>query len=279
MIIDYRKYKNINFKKYKRVFIFGCSFVTWIWPTWAEIITYEMPDAEVYNFGAEGGGNLFISERLIAANQRYKFTDKDLILLMWSTFSREDRYIKTGWQTPGNIWTQNFYDKKFIKKYVCVKGFIVRDLGLMALTKNTLEYLPCDSVMLKSVDPEYDERYYDGEDPINEVTDLYRNVIYDMPMTLYDHQKTPEGGWFNGHFYHWSSISYSSPKTPYQDYHPNPEMYLNYLIKLGFNISLDIKEEVRNFTKELLSIKEREAIVQWYQNLKSDKYHDNLHLI
>lgn len=56
-------------------------------------------------------------------------------------------------------------------------------------------------------------------------------------------------------------------------------MYLNYLIKLGFNISLDIKEEVRNFTKELLSIKEREAIVQWYQNLKSDKYHDNLHLI
>jgi hypothetical protein len=96
MIIDYRNYKEIDYKKYKRVFIFGCSFTKYEWPTWANILSYEMPDAEIYNFAQSGAGNLFISERVIAANQRYRYNKDDLILLMWSTHSREDRYIEHG---------------------------------------------------------------------------------------------------------------------------------------------------------------------------------------
>lgn len=278
MILNYRNYKNIDFKKYKRVFIFGCSFTNYYWPTWANIIGYEAPDAEIYNFGASGGGNLFISERVAASNQRYRFTDKDLILLMWSTFSREDRYIKTRWEIHGNIWTQGFYDKQFIEKYTCVKGYIVRDLGLMTLTKHALQNFPCDSIMLKSVDPDYDERYYDGEHPISEVVDLYRDFIYDMPMTLYDHQKTPEGGWINGHYYIWPECTGSSTKL-HSDYHPNPKMYLNYLKKIGFQISDDTQNEISQITEDLMNIKNHKELMIWNNNLKSKNYHDTLHLI
>lgn len=281
MILDHRQYKNIEFKKYKRVFMFGCSFTNYTWPTWANILHYMMPDVEGYNFGQSGGGNLFIAERIIAANQLYRFTDKDLILVMWSTFSREDRYIENRWETPGNIWTQGFYDSNFIKKYACVKGYIVRDLALITMTKHSLSYLPCDTIMLKSVDPEYDKRYYDGDESYEDVIDLYRDVIYDMPASLYTHMTDGKGGWINGHHYHWPSIPYSSPKTPFQDYHPNPSMYLRYLKDLGFDITDAVVDKVDTLNKELQKHKDRESIEKWYNDIlnKQPKYHHSKHLI
>ena len=282
MILDHRNYNNIDFKKYKRVFIFGCSFTHYTWPTWANILTYETkPDTEIHNFGSSGAGNLYITERISSANQKFRFTDTDLLLIMWSTFSREDRYIGTRWETPGNIWTQDFYSKDFIKKYTCVRGYIIRDLGLISMTMTALQHLPCHSVVLKSVDPIYDERYYDGEVPLDDIIDLYRDVVYDMPSTLFDYATDGTGGWRHGHHYHWSSISYSSPKTPFQDYHPNPQMYMEYLEKLGFNISLDTRAKVLKYTTELHSLNERNLIENWFKDIcmRNPNYHHSTHLI
>lgn len=282
MILDFRNYKDIDFKSYSRVFIFGCSFTHYTWPTWANILSMETnEDTLIYNFGSSGAGNLYITERIASANQKYRFTDKDLVLIMWSTFSREDRYIENGWQTPGNIWTQDFYSKEFIKKYTCVRGYIIRDLGLMSTTMNSLQYLPCHAVVLKAVDPIYDIRYYTGDVGLDDVVDLYRDVIFDMPNCLYEFVKDGKGGWINGHQYHWTSISYSSWKTPFQDYHPNPKMYMEYLKNLGFNISDKNAEKVLQYNTELLDLKERTVIEKWFNNIveSNSNYFHNLHLI
>lgn len=282
MIIHHTEYKNIDFKKYKRVFIFGCSFTHYTWPTWANILTYETnSETEIYNFGRAGGGNLFISERVIAANQKYRFTSDDLVLLMWSTHCREDRYISTGWELPGNIWTQGFYDKNFVKKYACVKGYIVRDLALMTMIRNTLQLLPCESVVLKSVEPDYDRNFYDGDSSFDEVIDLYKDVVDDMAKPLYEFVKNGNGGWINGHYYHWSSIPSSSYEKPFSDYHPNPEMYLQYLRGIGFDPSISTVEKAFRYTHELHQIKERTAIENWANDLyrENPNYHHGIHLI
>ena len=98
----------IDFKKYKRFFAFGCSMTSYGWPTWADIIAQEIP--EYYNYAQSGGGNLFISCQVTEASLRHKFTDTDLVMVMWSSVAREDRHVNGNWLTPGNIYTQNYYD-------------------------------------------------------------------------------------------------------------------------------------------------------------------------
>lgn len=281
MIIDSRKYKDIDYSKYKRVFMFGCSFTKYEWPTWANIIGFEMPNAVQYNFGQSGGGNLFISERIIAANQRYKFDQDDLILIMWSTHCREDRYIETGWETPGNIFSQDFYPKNFAKEYGCVRGYMVRDLALMTTIKHTLTLLPCHAVVLKSVEPDYDKHLYIGAEDFDPIIELYKDTIYDMPMPLYQSVKTDTGGWIMGTYYYWHKLQGPNPKEKWGDYHPDPDMHMNYLTQLGFKFSPKVIDMVHEYTKELHDIQTREELEEWANDIWKSipKYNHSQHLI
>lgn len=280
MIINFRDYKKVDFKKYKRVFIFGCSFTRYEWPTWAHILSLECTNAKIYNFGQTGGGNLFISERITAANQKFRFTEDDLVLMMWSTFAREDRYIKNRWETPGNIFTQGYYSAEFVKKYSCVKGYLVRDLALISMIKTCLTVYPCDAIMLKSVEPEYERNMF-LEDDTYDVIELYRDVIYDMGLPLYHFFKDGNGGWINGHHYHWPGVGNSSPENPFKDYHPNPEMYMKFLLGMDFNLSEFAKNTAIQWNKEMQTIKTRDGLVQWSDNIYANLpgYNHSTHLI
>lgn len=255
---------NYKVQKYRRIFIFGCSFTNYWWPTWANILHNDMPNATCYNFGSSGGGNLFIAAQLTAANQKYKFNPYDLIIPHWSTYCREDRYIRNGWLTPGNIYTQNYYDENFIRKFACAKGYLVRDLAIISLTKHTLEKINCDSIMLQAVPPTYDSKYFD-EDGLNEVADLYKNILDVMPPSLYDLVAEPNDwgskSWINGHQYFKSG--HTDNYGIYQDYHPNPARYLNYLDKLGINISDRTRQLVEVWNNRLLSFKNHDEILAW----------------
>jgi hypothetical protein len=281
MIIDHRKYGDIDYSKYKRVFMFGCSFTKYEWPSWANIIGFEMPNAVKYNFGQSGGGNLFISERIIAANQQYKFDQDDLILVMWSTHCREDRYIEHKWETPGNIFTQGFYPEEFVKKYSCVRGYMVRDLALMTMIKHTLTLLPCHAVVLKSVSPDYDKHLYIGSEDLTPIIELYKDTIYDMPMPLYESVKTDTGGWTMGTYYYWPKLQGPNPKEKWGDYHPDPNMYMNYLTQVGFKFSPKVIDMVHEYTKELHDIQTREELEEWANDIWKSipNYNHSKHLI
>lgn len=281
MLVSSKNYKSLDYTKYKRVFIFGCSFTNYFWPTWANIITFETPQAEIFNFGQPGGGNLFISERVVAANTKYRFNEEDLVLIMWSTFFREDRYIKNGWNTPGNIYSQDFYDDKFIEKYTCVKGFVVRDLALISLVKNLLENTASDSFILRSVDVEYqNENIYFPEYNMDKLVDLYKDLFKDMSQPMSDFVKNPERiinnyetsrplcnsqGWYVGHEYFVEEKFFK--KRLLYDYHPNPKMYLEFLLNIGFNLSKETQEKVLNLNKQLLSFTEDKQIEKWFSGL------------
>lgn len=265
MILDHRKYKDVDFSKYKRVFIFGCSFTSYhSWPTWAGVIAMECKNAQVYDTAQTGGGNLFISANVAAANQKFKFTKDDLILLMWSTHCREDRYRDDAWITPGNIYSQNIISESFVKEWADVKGYIVRDLALMALTKNMLQNLSCDAVLLRSVDPYYDSDKYMNQGSIANVVDLYRDVVYDTAPPLYEFVKDGNGGWINGHEYWWPILDKS---RRFRDYHPNPKMYMEYLMSIDFKFSEETKQNIYNITNELLALDDTDIIRNWRMDI------------
>ena len=179
----------IDFSKYKRFFAFGCSCTSYSYPTWAEILASEMPDAEFYNLGKSGAGNLFISNRVAQANSKFKFTDTDLVIVMWTSAYREDRYYESYWIGAGNVYNSHVYDKNFVKNYCDPEGFLIRDMALIELTTKYLESLPCDAIhyAMSSLTHESDELMNSEHNP--RANSFFSDLYKVFPTTLDKIQK------------------------------------------------------------------------------------------
>jgi hypothetical protein len=122
---------------YKRGFLFGCSFTKFVWPTWADMLAHQS-DYPVYNFGLSGIGNVGIVHRLVEADLKYKFNSDDLIIIVWSHWSREDRVFKNEWKTEGNIFlNKNFYNENFISKYWSWENDIIKNSTAILLANKS----------------------------------------------------------------------------------------------------------------------------------------------
>lgn len=222
--------------KYKRIFAFGCSFTNYAYPTWADIIANEA-GCKFYNFGKPGMGNLAISSRIAEANKRFTFTDTDLIMVMYSTAFREDRWINGFWETHGNIFNYHhehaFYSGDFVKKYVDPAGCIIRDLSMIELSTQYIKSMPCDTLILKSAPLEVEADYMLDDHPLKSIArmafSLYSELWESMPPSL---QETmfPDG-WKIG------TEMINEDGKVFADHHPTTIDYYNYLIKLGINLS------------------------------------------
>lgn len=261
--------QDIDFSKYKRFFAFGCSFTGYCWPTWADILSKEMPNAEFYNCGKSGAGNLFISIRALEANLKFNFNKDDLVIVMWSTFCREDRYYNNYWHTPGNIFTQQEYDEKWVKKFADPKGYLIRDLSLITMATSYLKSLPCTTITLASTPYWYQQhedfdysKKDDGE--IKDILDSFKETINQTPQCLFDLEM--KGIWDNGHVYIWN-------KNKVDDYHPNPWRYRCYLEKLGFNLT----EKSENYAKEATIMLHRTKTRDEILSLFNTNEHGNGH--
>jgi len=121
----------------KRLFTFGCSYTSWAWPTWADMLIYEYRSRglEGYNFGRCGAGNQYIFTKIIEADRKYKFTQDDVIIVEWTTMQREDRFANNRWHTPGNIYTQNIYTEDFVNRWADPVHYVIRDCTYISTIK------------------------------------------------------------------------------------------------------------------------------------------------
>jgi hypothetical protein len=110
---------------HKRLFTFGCSFTRFGWPTWADIMAWDL-DIPNENWGMSGLGNVGIFHRLVECDLKNTFSEDDLILILWSHWHREDRYIRH-WQAHGNIFHGAYYDDNFVKKYWSLENDIIKN--------------------------------------------------------------------------------------------------------------------------------------------------------
>lgn len=240
--------QSIDFTKYRRFFTFGCSFTNYKWPTWSNILKEEMPDIEYYNIGASGAGNMMISNRIVELDLKFKFNETDLVMVMWSTFCREDRWLTNrGWVHPGNIFSQSEYDEKFIEKYVDTTGYLIKDMALITLAVDYLNNKNCDTVSLMSVPIDHQQLIDDNM--YNTVRTVYDPIVNSMPESLYTLEMNSQ--WENGHSYY--STHENNPNKLFGDYHPNPSRYCQYLLKIGFNLNQSTIDYAHESTKILKS--------------------------
>lgn len=261
----------IDLKKYKRLITVGCSFTKYQWPTWANILAHEMSHAEFINLGKSGAGNPFISYKVAEGHTRLKYNKDDLIVIMWSTFCREDRYLNDNWHTPGNIFTQQFYPDSFVKKFCDTKGYIIRDLNVVSLTKGFLDSLPCKYIFLTSVPWNYQN---EETHEIGKILELYKPVTDICLPNMF--RTELHGEWVNGHTYD------NSPHgKDFQDYHPAPVRYFGYLKKVGFDLSQDTYRYAVKSTKLLKACATIEDIINTFgmhSNLPPDVMYNEIKL-
>lgn len=232
--MNLKRHMDIDFLKYKRFFTFGCSYTSYQWPTWANILAKEMPNAEFYNFGKSGAGNVMIACRVGEAAQRFTFCETDLVMVMWSSFCREDRWIEGDWRVYGNIFNQSFYSEDWVKKYADPIGYLIRDLPLIEMTNTFLTTLPCDSIKLKSTELTFLELAQKLENDSNRnnlLETIYKtyHLSYEkMPTSLATFTRTlPRSTYYY--------IDADNKKM--SDGHPTPTDVCNYLRLLGISIS------------------------------------------
>lgn len=258
---------NINFKKYQRVFAFGCSFTNYRWPTWADLLSLECKYATYHNFARAGLGNTAIFCRLVEANKRFNFTNSDLILLMWSSFCREDRWLSGRWFPRGNVYNSD-YPKEFVKNFTDPVGYLIRDHALINGANAYLNNLNCDKLILRSTPFLHTEKEFEDDNNyiIKQLEILYKADYEKMPIDYYTaHQN-------------WNQIEtkFQENGSIRHDGHPSSMSYYNYIIHLGISLS----EKTRLFAEEsdeiMSIIPDVKLLNEKYKFLKCVKFKEHL---
>lgn len=227
-----------------RFFAFGCSFTASnSRPTWADVVGKHFN--EYQNWARGGMGNQFIFNQLIECNQRNKFASNDTVMIMWTSITREDRYIKkqSGWFGKGNIFWSNDYPQEFIKNFTCERGYLIRDLATVAAAKQLLNHWGVNYRMFAMMPFGLAESIDKHDSDNQDIFDLYKDVLDNVKPSVYEvifnscnwNEKQSDFG------------AFVAPGT--RDPHPDPKEVLEYVTKVLPELSIrpDIADWVNNF--------------------------------
>ena len=241
--------QDLDLSKYRRFFAFGCSFTEYKWATWADVLGKQFGD-NYYNYGKSGGGNSFILYSLIEANKRHKFTRDDLVIVQWSGVYREDRYINNCWRTVGNVYHPNdFYDEKFIEKYVCERGYLIQTVCNINAATLLLNSTDCNWDFLSMMPiADFDEAQYSSGKGLVKYSDSDFNNI-DVARLFLDDLRLLKPSFFITLFDGFYRNRYSElVDDPIwltgKDIHPTPLLHLEFLEK---TYNIDISQETKDY--------------------------------
>jgi hypothetical protein len=212
----------------KRLFTFGCSFTQyWRWPTWADMLSKQYDQAE--NWGLCGTGNCYIFYSLMECHKRNLIGPEDSVYVMWTNTSREDRYLKDRWIEGGNVyWDGHPLGIDYRRKWSCERGYLIRDLAVMAAAKELLQSWQCDWRFFCMVPLDHSNQDNDlGANPDipghdnRDVAQLYRDVLSAMAPSVYE--TVFNGDWFSGE----GIPDVNDPGR--RDFHPSPREHVAYI--------------------------------------------------
>lgn len=98
-----------------RLITFGCSFTDYAWPTWADIIARDR-GCDYENWAMGGGGNQQIARRVLYRMTR-GFQPQDMVMIQWTSITREDRFIQGHWRCEGSVALSATYQGQFLKQH------------------------------------------------------------------------------------------------------------------------------------------------------------------
>lgn len=129
---------------------------------------------------------------IIYANLIYKFTKDDKILILWSSWSREDRIKNKRWNNGGSIFSESYFDRKFIKTHWDIDNDLV---------KNATAIISANALFKENIvwqgnwaDPFIPEDFEDYPHPSNNLMLLYKSAMPAMDCYKLDGVELAFGG-------------------------------------------------------------------------------------
>lgn len=280
-------FSTLDFSKYKRFFVIGCSFTQWHWPMWADVIHKQHPHLEFKNFGYGGAGNIYISSVLSQITLEYDLCETDLVGIMWSTFHRNDHYRSNSDLKPQiKNYLDNFFDVDTQKgqmmnwhsagdmiglQYTANKtladdrGHLVRDCGIIHAATEMMKSAKYHSFQTISVGLRQQTIYDES------ITQTYKDDVYDL-YEPYMEQHTIGGPMFTVEFDHvwdetvwwvpaWYSPEDAKTEPNHVDKHPSTVRWCNYLEKIGYVITPETREWAEKCDNRVKNTKHSLALV------------------
>jgi hypothetical protein len=267
-----------NFSKFKRFFAFGCSYTNYIWPTWADVINSEI-QGEFHNLGRRGSGNLYISCRIAEANRRYNFCETDLIAVMFTSFTREDRYVNGQWMGDGNIYNQQYYPPDFVKKFADPDFYLIRDMALIDTTTTYIKSLPCESLILSAwpVDLLENNNLIEGfsEKVVSDCKKIYKNNIGTLDLRSW--QESYYNINKNNPNFEKYGYTYVRNGSQFSDGHPNTMTYYEYLKHINVPLTDKSKQYSDQSYQKLLTCKNESDIIRVFTECAAQLPKNNKH--
>lgn len=246
----------------KRLFVFGCSYTNYAWPTWANFLSIEYQNYQ--NWAMPGLGNRAIAERVAECCCRHEFNENDIVIVQWSSHLRNDWYnlIENGngtggWRTRGSIFNyinlEKVYDRKWIERFWFEPAYIMHSINNIRLVQGLLESTGCQYYMtgmgdIREIgsdivtDVIHGENVSGSQQDRAEAVKLGKHLLYfrEPAFEIYEKQIWQDRAdrWleplnpfsiryseFNWHFVDKTS------QTHYQDYHPTPKQHVHWIEK------------------------------------------------
>ena len=136
----------------KRLFVLGCSFSNYAWPTWADILGQEFDIFE--NWAFPGLGNRAIAERVAEIHAHNHLTKDDTVIIQWTSHLRHDWHAtdqrhqdNAGWKTSGSLFNYinaEIFDEKWIKTFWSENSYMMHTYNNILLTQNFLNGVGCN---------------------------------------------------------------------------------------------------------------------------------------
>ena len=172
-----------NINNRKRFFAFGCSYTRYDYATWADLIGRQFE--EYYNFGTSGCSNTHIMNKVIEADNNYKFDPStDLVIIMLTGFGRFT-YLPWGssnWVAKGDLYsynavtndpvTANFTDNMWSDNWAVYQTWV----NVKAI-KNLLDTKHIDYRIVMGID---NSGYIDGTARVDDFMKDKAHEIYNM---------------------------------------------------------------------------------------------------
>lgn len=246
----------------RRLFVFGCSYTNYAWPTWANFLSIEYKNFQ--NWAMPGLGNRAIAERVAECCCRHEFNKNDLVIVQWSSHLRNDWYnvdnTQTGmggWRTRGSIFNyinlERIYDRKWIERFWFEPAYIMHTINNIRLVQGLLESTGCEYYMtgmgdIREIGADIITDTIHGENVSGSAEDransklIGKHLLYyrEPAFEIYEKQiwqdradkwLTPLNPFAADYPEHNFYFVDKTSKAEYQDYHPTPKQHVFWIEK------------------------------------------------
>tara|TARA_B110000444_G_scaffold250634_1_gene277370 strand:- start:2171 stop:3154 length:984 start_codon:yes stop_codon:yes gene_type:complete len=249
------------------VYTYGCSVTQHIWPTWADIVCHSavISGYSGFNAGLSGSGNTGIKRSVIQTHEKYGISSKDLVLVMWTSWLREDRLtFKDTHHDPrytealdypvhtrcGNVLNTPFYNIHFTSEYVNLDHYIINSISEITTIRKAVDLTFEGHISVEEgLKQAHQQNLVDNTTAASTYSTFTQDLCLPNPFRL-----TLSGGGDCD-----ATVQYPEYVAYYEcDGHPVPQHALDYVLKyveptLPFAIKQETLDWVEQWNQRLLS--------------------------